>query len=529
MNNITPLFITTAVVLLIIISCTTTNATVQTLYVTPTNTNYATTCGLTDTDGCPDIVTALNAYRATANLTTDSLVLTTTAAQLLTGSNNTDLALTSNIDITFQGFNVDLRGKAQFILLSQTDPISVKITLQSCTLLNGYSDNNGAFIMVSSGSAESVIEINVISSVMQGGKAMKSGGAISFIGNNGVADLKLSIIDSQFNGNLASAGNAGDKGAVLNTLNVAISITGSTFNNNTIVDATGYGVIYSNYGTLSIANTLFTNNTVTRLSILHCQMTMDVIALTNVTFTENHFFQGGFLVVLYSAKATIAQSTFVSNYKATAIFVTQLFSSLAVQSSTFSGFSHNQYGGVLRADPSVTFSFDSCTMTGNSAINGGVIYSDSAKQGTLTNCTLTDNAADIGGAIYVKNTIFSMTGGALNSNQSPIGDDIYCNKSTITLKGVSRIPDPKSGGAMIVCDSSDTCKVQGDNASETCTAAPNNNGSSNDNSSDRKKGLSTGKIIGIVIGGIIGALVIIGFIWIMKKRHYNRSKYLPVR
>eukprot|EP01133_Synstelium_polycarpum_P007804 gene7804-9156_t len=414
-------------------------------------------------------------------------------------------------------------GQQTFLTIAQnTNATLTKVLLQSIYLSNASTLTNGAYIYAFTdgkvATTSSVISITIDNCHFVNGRAGLNGGAIYFATNEITPDFMLSITDSKFINNTASIYGTGN-GAAIVTAVVDVIITGCNFTGNSLA-TDGYAVVYTNYGFIAVSMTTFTNNVMPGVSVFHSQFANGVVDINNVVFSGNSFTSSdGMMVVLYQSIGRISASQFINNTQSSAIFLAAL-ATIRVDTSTFIGHSGTTKGGVIRADPFTQFTFTNCTMTNNSALYGGAIYSNDATLGTVIDCIFNNNYAyNVGGAIFVNATALEVTGGLFINNESPNGNDIYCNGSSVIANNVTVTPvsgDDSRHEDLIVCQR--TCQIQGNSIGYSCGANPDDN-------KKKRSGLSNGQIAGIIIGVFLGIGFIAGLIWIMKKRHHNRTKY----
>ncbi|TGO02246.1 hypothetical protein PN36_28055 [Candidatus Thiomargarita nelsonii] len=208
-------------------------------------------------------------------------------------------------------------------------------------------------------------------------------GKISGYGNNGGAiygDGKVSIANCVFSNNSVTGYESDGGGAVYNSGN----ITNSTFSNNS---ASNYGGAVYQSG--HITNSTFSNNS----AHYHGGAVYESGNITNSIFSNNSASNYGGGAV--SGSGNITNSTFTSNSANSGGAVS---GSGNITNSTFSNNSSNSIGGAV-----VGGNITNCTFNNNTAKHGGAV-----SYGTLINCTLANNtASSSGGAFYGSGTILN--------------------------------------------------------------------------------------------------------------------------
>eukprot|EP01133_Synstelium_polycarpum_P006627 gene6627-7704_t len=492
-----------------------TQADTITITLQPSSKNYDFGCAVS-TDGCPDIPSAILSYVSNYAAITDTLLIKSPVD--LVGVNNTNIQVASPLKIIMDGFNVDLGGQGTFLNLTQDIGSTTKtsVTLQNMQIANGFTNSDGAVITAStvkkSRIGQSSIKITIDSCSFDNNNANGNGGVVAFVSDETDATLTLTVTNSQFTGN--SAGNTKDSnGAAFFTSNVVVDVTDSVFTQHKLGTAKGNGVIYSSYGSLDITNSQFSNNKIPRASIVTLIQAVDTATMQNVTFQDNEFDDAGFMLFMYASSLSVLDSTFTANHQSSAIYMS-IRGSLLVSNSYFQGHAGTIYGGVLRADSGTTFMLTNSLFMQNSAQYGGAVSANGVVTGTTTNCTFESNtASQYGGAIYANRTTLSVSGGSLVSNDSPFGDDIFCQDSTITLKNITRVAI-EDASPIIACKSSSSCTMKGDASllPESCVY-----------STKKKSKLSPGAIAGIIIGCIVGLALIIALALFIKHRLVKRD------
>jgi hypothetical protein len=245
-------------------------------------------------------------------------------------------------------------------------------------------------------------------------------------------------------------GNSGGAGGGVEVYTGAtLAITNSTFSGNT----GGLGGGVNNSGTLTVASSIFSDNTRTSLGGGIYNNGNSTVTITNSTFSGNSTTAGSSGGgILNEGTLTISNSTFSGNSAGGGAGITNISGILSVYNSTFSKNSAAAGGGGIAnvgGSTALVIVINS-TFSGNSggASYGGAIYTDlsDSESLTVTNCTFSDNsaAADAGGGgigfqgtrgtIELANNIFAGNfggdrGGSCRSDDGLIGSEGFYNIS----------------------------------------------------------------------------------------------------
>jgi predicted outer membrane repeat protein len=236
------------------------------------------------------------------------------------------------------------------------------------------------------------------------------------------------------------------------SLVVAISGLSITGGNQT------YGGGLLNFGTLTVSNTAFANNTagtsggggvynVTALTLNNCTFTGNTVtantaggginnissgtvSINNCTFTGNSAAGSGSsacsgAAVANSGTMTVTESTFTGNTAASDAGAIYNNGTLTVSTTTFNNNTAGSDGGAIRSDGTLTLS--SSTFAGNSAssVGGGLDSSDARL--SVTNCTFAGNTAGSAGAGIQADSgtgTANLTNDTITANRSPLGAGI---------------------------------------------------------------------------------------------------------
>ncbi|MBE6775972.1 MAG: hypothetical protein E7543_07275 [Ruminococcaceae bacterium] len=330
--------------------------------------------------------------------------------------------------------------------------------------------------------------------------AVNHGGAI-YMTYKTVDNVKhgsvLNATDVKFENNSAVAG-----GAVSIRSACKANITGGKLSGNsasgTEIDGFGGGAVYVGFGTLSLTDTLLSDNT----SAGHGGAVNSVgssVDVSGVTLKNNTAASGGAINAISSSVLTVKGSEFTGNESS---YVNSDYNSdlgggainiskgtLTVDGTVFDGNKSNYYGGTIAAAKttvsvggntvvknssgatgaalqfrynstvtlkdveltdntsssngnvyvnSSTLDMINVTAEGNSAANGGILYvSGAATQVNIEACSLNGNSAKSGGTMYVADATVNINGGEQKGNTANLGGAVYTKQGTINVKGTS--------------------------------------------------------------------------------------------
>ena len=253
-------------------------------------------------------------------------------------------------------------------------------------------------------------ELSISNSTFRDNSADGYGGAGSAIYNEG----KLSISDSTFSDNLTGRG-----GAIYNTGDGTLSITNSAFSDNWA----RYGGAIDNWGVLSITSSAFISNG----------------ALT-----------GG--AVYNEGKLSISNSVFHSNdgvFVGGAIFNAGELISIA--NSVFSG-NTADLGGAIHNEGVEDLSIANSAFSDNLADEGGAIYNEGDEELNISSSAFGGNLAERGGgAIYNEGRLISIINSAFSDNLARYGGAIANWEGTlyVSVSAFSGNSADSGGGAIL--------------------------------------------------------------------------------
>ena len=297
--------------------------------------------------------------------------------------------------------------------------------------LGQITSNNGKLNVVGAGSGTTTIDGNNASRIFDTGWTT-AGMAFTDItltqGNAGASadggcvimrNQNITVTNSVFSYCQARRG-----GAIFSDQTITVTVSGSTFNNNSAANTSvnGGGAIQSKG--VTVTNSTFTSNTATNASARGGAIySPTTVSVTGSTFTSNQLTTGGDGGAIYGlSTTTIDTSTFTTNSTASgkggALHVNA--STLTVTDSTFSSNTSTSDGGAINSIANVTV--DGSTFDGNSTSGGlgGAI----ARYGTvtITNSTFSGNSSNSGGGAIRGGTTTSIKYSTFYNNSSNSGN-----------------------------------------------------------------------------------------------------------
>ncbi len=238
-----------------------------------------------------------------------------------------------------------------------------------------------------------------------------------------------------------TGGNAIYGGGILN--NGTLTVTDSTFSNNSISGYGQGGGICNMLGTLTVINSTFTDNSAPSDGGGVCNI-MGTLTMTNCTFTNNSSYGGGGIFnqgiltvtnniftdnsasyqgggIFNDGTLTVTNSAFTNNTAEFGggifnglYFVTNEVSNSTVSNSTFNNNTATFGGGGIYNAGTLTVTNSTFTNNTNTYEIGGGISNDGTL--TLTNCTISDNT--VGGGVY------NDTSGSLTLNNTIVAGNV---------------------------------------------------------------------------------------------------------
>ena len=309
---------------------------------------------------------------------------------------------------------------------------NAKLSIKNLTVANGFTTNEGGAVYNSFGSTLTVSNCKFKDNVSNQAGEHGGGAIYSFPGSKVVVD------ESTFTGNQASLGGA------IRILNADLTVTNSTFMNNSAVDANvgNGGAIYvdganADNGKIILRDSTFTNNSATSYGGAF----FNSIYNSNDTIVDNSIFSGN-------------RVGGGSNGQGGAIWSTGNSASgghwqnpgnnttLKVTNTTFSGnTASEQGGGIWLAKHPAGIELTNTTFSNNTATNsngGGITLGDNSKL-NITNSTITGNkvagAYSLGGGIMVSSGETHITNSTIASNYAEWqgGGIVNINNAPVTL------------------------------------------------------------------------------------------------
>ena len=251
----------------------------------------------------------------------------------------------------------------------------------------------------------------VADSVFDANSATLQGGAIYNYAN-------LTVTNSVFNGNFIVEDEATTwssfGGAIANTKNGSLTVTGGKFDGNSAVQG-GAIATFVDYGSadtadLTVTNTDFSLNSSMYGGGIYVQTgTADATVVTGGTFTANSASYGGGAICRCYGALTVTGSEFVGNTAANdggAIsFWNSWDTTTSVADAKFTGNTALYGGAISHSWASAPVAITGSTFTANGGektLQGGAIWNDANSTGvvTVSGCTFDGNSATDGGAIY---------------------------------------------------------------------------------------------------------------------------------
>ena len=238
---------------------------------------------------------------------------------------------------------------------------------------------------------------------INGGVSAKLDNLTITAGGNGGAVVNSGTLTLD---NLVMSGNTGYyEGGIWNQDAGTLTITNSSFTDNTETAlGSGGGAIF-NDGRLTITNSSFSRNAAqgggTNLGFGGAiDSERGTVALTNCTLSENSAPTGG-AAEAYSGSFTVSNCTFATNAASNAGGAIDDFNgaALVIKSSTFSANMATGDAGSIENGAGVLTVSNSTFANNQAGGNGGAIWNGHSL--TSTNCTFAGNTAAQGGGIYI--------------------------------------------------------------------------------------------------------------------------------
>lgn len=340
------------------------------------------------------------------------------------------------------------------------------------TLNNGYHEYNGAAIRVMEPNSEIVVENTEFNNNTAG-----QGGAIWAKTN---ADV--TVIDSQFYGNEATASDDAAAGAISVFDDSTLTVKGSEFKDN---EGTSGGAIGTIFTELTVEDSVFENNTSKNWSgAVHADgasipdddryysgdKTPDSeggeIIIRDSQFIDNQSGGHGGAVGIWGYDqdyVTVEGSDFIGNEvtvkeggksdgsaKGGALRISG--EEVVIKDSNFVDNTSEDEGGAVWYQGESSVEIDNTTFSGNQAEEGGAIYNSqwSGPGTTIADSTFENNKTSEGGAIYKnKNTSMEITDSEFEGNGS---EPIVGNTSNVEQEDSIPSVTPKSSSSALAAD-----------------------------------------------------------------------------
>ena len=277
---------------------------------------------------------------------------------------------------------------------------------------------------------------------------VKVGGAISNLGELTIANSSFRDNSAQDGGAISNGGeltitnsafrsNSAENGGAINNHEGTVTIANSTFSNNSATRTDRYGgqggAIF-NVGRLTITNSTFSNNSTKKISSGGAIFNVGRLTITNSTFSSNSAeWYGG--AIVNRDKLSISDSSFSDNSAERGGAITSI-GELSVTNSAFSNNSAERKGGAIESSSGKLAITDSI-FNGNSAENAGAIEIRYTAV-IVTDSSFSDNSAtESGGAIVNdENTELSIANSSF-SDHSAYRDGVIGNRGKLTITNSS--------------------------------------------------------------------------------------------
>ncbi|MBR5414733.1 MAG: right-handed parallel beta-helix repeat-containing protein, partial [Thermoguttaceae bacterium] len=399
---------------------------------------------------------------------------------------------------TFSQNSAQANGGAVGITYEPSTP-TYTLTVINSTFSNNYSSYDGGAIYTVSK------KLSISGSTFTSNTAAQSGGAIATpTGGNKVKEISVS--GSEFTGNGASGGSGGAM-RIENYGEVTLTVTGTTFSNNTATSTggalfmngctfniggqsefsgnsavNGGGAIRVGYGNGSKITAKFTGNHANGTGAVHGGAILFESNLGKITISDSEF-TGNYAVSTSGSNAAfggaisrlsgdntgvieIKDTDFDRNYLtcANGTYGGAVYSNAPTTTISGGSFTANKAlsgnGGAIAVSDGNRLSVSGATFGNNEAINAGAIYT---AIGTSTiSGTFTGNKAvgGVGGAIYTFNTTSTtISGGSFTGNKAASGSGgaLYADGAgTMTVSGTASFGSNEAvnGGAIFTTISS---------------------------------------------------------------------------
>jgi RHS repeat-associated protein len=303
---------------------------------------------------------------------------------------------------------------------------SGNLTIADCTFLNNFATING-------GAIDSEAILTISGSTFQGNSA-QNGGAIDSRSTGGPPQLNIG--SSTFTDNSATSEFGGGGGGAIANFGAIVTVTGSTFTQNTSAQAGGD--IY-NDGPFTLGQSTLSGSSITQTifgggnggSIFNDQTFVPswVLNISNTTISGSHANSGGAIYnvgILRLDSATLSGDTAAQGG---AIYNT---ATATVTGSVLTANQASGNGGAIYANASSTATISTTTLSGNSAFSAGAIDADTGSTLTLNDSVLVGNIAKATGGGMVNLGTATVGSSTVSGNAAKNGGGI-ANLGTLWL------------------------------------------------------------------------------------------------
>jgi uncharacterized repeat protein (TIGR02543 family) len=409
-----------------------------------------------------------------SNAPTNFQLTKTTAGAAFTLSGGGNLTLE---DITLNGYASNISALITFDTGGGTFNLN-NATIQGNT--NTTANQGGA--ISTSNNADITININEGSRIQNNTAAIK-GGAIYTSPNNATNAVILNITGAIFDNNQVAVSGTGNGGGALFLGNfVTTRIDGSSFTDNTTGGAYG-GAIYATGASSSftMTDTIISGNIISGAAISYgggaYLNAVNTVSISDSTFDNNTVAPtsgsfsavgGGLGVSGAGTSVSITDTSFTNNtvsgpsngsgggLSLATSATTVTLSNLTVTGNEALGAGTNNYGGGIFSSSATLTSINNSTISGNTSGEGGGIHSGSATLTSINNSTISDNTAKMnGGGIFYRgakdltitdttitgNTATGGQGGGICLASNGTADSEY----KLTLSGTTKVGDTGAG------------------------------------------------------------------------------------
>ncbi|MEO8391738.1 MAG: choice-of-anchor Q domain-containing protein, partial [Chloroflexota bacterium] len=228
-------------------------------------------------------------------------------------------------------------------------------------------------------------------------------------------------------------GKADNGGAIYGQYGLSLTISDTTFSNNTAT-ANG-GAIFTQYdGSVTVSNSTFSNNAAVIGGVIYGFGSAKPLTISNSNFSNNTASQVGGVIYSFST-ISVSSSSFSSNTASSGGAIFALGDTLSVSDSSFTDnhlLGSGSGGAILTAFGSTLI--NRSIFSGNAAINGvgGAIY---ASRLTVNYSTFSNNHGGQGGAVNASGTFSINYSRFLDNTADYYGGGLYGGGTNSTITG----------------------------------------------------------------------------------------------